>query len=81
MKSSDQFLISDVAPFFYDLVTCLSQSKNLLPLDSDEFKKMFYWSTFIRSKKASDVISQEDEKQMALDVQLAFGAMSKILNK
>jgi glutathionyl-hydroquinone reductase len=72
-------LVKEIHPYMNELITYLNQAKNIINLDSDEIKKMFNWMNFLKSKKASDMISREDENQIALDIQIAYDKVNKSL--
>lgn len=72
-------LVREIHPYMNELITYLNQAKNIINLDSDEIKKMFNWMNFLKSKKASDMISREDENQIALDIQIAYDKVNKSL--
>ena len=62
-----------------ELINYLLQAKNIVNLECDEIKKMFNWMNNFKSKKASDMISREDENQIALDIQIAYDKVNKSL--
>lgn len=77
-----ELLVSEIFTFFNDLINCVSSCKNVISVESvEELQKLFFWMNFLKSKKASDKISLEDERQMLLDVQIAYDKVNKLLNK
>jgi hypothetical protein len=76
-----ELLVSEIFTFFNELINCINQSKNVIPLEHEEIQKLFNWMSFLRSKRAADKISLEDEKQILLDVQIAYDKVNKLLNK
>jgi hypothetical protein len=53
----------------------------MISIESDEIQKLFNWMNILRSKRAADKISLEDEKQILLDVQIAYDKVNKLFNK
>lgn len=78
---STELLVSDIFPFFNELMNYLQSSKNIINVECEEIQRLFYWNSVIRSKRAVDKISIEDEKQILLDVQIAYDKVNKLLNK
>jgi hypothetical protein len=76
-----ELLVSEIFPFFNDLMNFINQSKNIINIESEEIKKLYNWMVLIRSKRAADKISLDDEKQILLDVQIAYDKVTKSLNK
>lgn len=76
-----ELLVSEIFPFFNDLINFVNQSKNIINIESEEIKKLYDWIVLIRSKRAADKISLDDEKQILLDVQIAYDKVNKSLNK
>lgn len=74
-----EMMISEIFPFFNELINGLMQAKNIITLESDEIKKLFDWMTIIKSKKAADKINYDDEKQISLDIQIAYDKVNKSL--
>lgn len=72
-------LVKEIHPYMNELINYLMQAKNIVNLECDEIKKMFNWMNFLKSKKASDAISREDENQIALDIQIAYDRVNKSL--
>jgi len=72
-------LVSEIHPFLNELINGLNQAKNIINLECDEIQKLFNWMNNIRSKKAADKISLEDEKQISLDIQIAYDKVNKSL--
>jgi hypothetical protein len=78
---STELLVSEIFPFFNELMNYVNQSKNIINLDVEEIQKLFYWMNFIKTKRAADKISLDDEKQILLDVNIAYDKVTKLLNK
>lgn len=78
---SSEMLISEVFPLFNDLISALNASKNLVNLENDEIKKLFLWMDMFKNKRAADKITLDDEKQLGLDLQLAYDKFTKSLSK
>ncbi len=76
-----ELLISEIHPFFNELMGCINQSKSIINIECDEIQKLVSWMNVIRNKRAADKISSEDEKQILLDVQIAYDKVNKSLNK
>jgi len=76
-----ELLVSEIFTFFSELINCINQCKNIIPIEHEELQKLLQWMNFIRSKRAADKISLEDEKQILLDVQIAYDKVNKLLNK
>jgi len=72
-------LVKEIHPYMNELINYLYQAKNIVNLECDEIKKMFNWMNFMKSKKASDMISREDENQIGLDIQIAYDKVNKSL--
>jgi glutathionyl-hydroquinone reductase len=72
-------MIKEIHPYMNELINYLIQAKNIVNLESDEIKKMFNWMNFMKSKKASDVFSREEENQIGLDIQIAYDKVNKSL--
>jgi hypothetical protein len=79
--ASTELLVSEIFTFFNELINCVSQCKNIIPIDCEEIQKLLGWMNMIKSKRAADKISLEDEKQVLLDVQIAYDKVNKLLNK
>jgi hypothetical protein len=78
---SMEMTISDVLLYFNDLCYIISQCKNILNNELEEIKRLFNWNNFLKSKKAIDKISLEDEKQLKFDISQAYDKVTKLLNK
>ncbi len=78
---STELLISEIFPFFNELMNCINQSKSIINIECEEIQKLVNWMSTIRNKRAADKISNEDEKQILLDVQIAYDKVNKSLNK
>jgi hypothetical protein len=78
---TSELLISEIFPFFNELLACIHQSKQIINIECEEIQKLITWMTLIRNKRAADKISFEDEKQILLDVQIAYDKVNKSLNK
>ncbi len=76
-----ELLISEIFPFFNELMSCINQSKTIINIECEEIQKLVAWMSIIRNKRAADKISMEDEKQILLDVQIAYDKVNKSLNK
>ncbi len=76
-----ELLVSEIFSFFNELINCISQCKNIISLECEEIQKLLNWMSVIRNKRAADKISLEDEKQILLDVQIAYDKVNKLLNK
>ncbi len=76
-----EMLVSDIFPFFNELMNYLNSCKNIINLDTEEIQKLYQWNNIIRSKRAADKISLDDEKQILLEVQIAYDKVNKLLNK
>ncbi len=77
-----ELLVSEIFTFFNDLINCMSACKNVITVEAvEELQKLYIWMNTLKGKKASDKISLEDERQMLLDVQIAYDKVNKILNK
>ena len=72
-------LVKEIHPYMNDLINYLIQAKNIINLECDEIKKMFNWMNVLKSKRASDMISREDENQISLDIQIAYDKVNKSL--
>ena len=57
------------------------QCKNIISIECEEIQKLLNWMNVIRNKRAADKITIEDEKQILLDVQIAYDKVNKLLNK
>lgn len=78
---TSELLVSEIFTFFNELITSINQCKNIISLEIEEIQKLFNWIHIIKSKRAADKISLEDEKQILLDVQIAYDKVNKLLNK
>jgi hypothetical protein len=78
---TSELLISEIFTFFNELITCINQSKQIINIECEEIQKLLQWMSIIRNKRAADKISFEDEKQILLDVQIAYDKVNKALNK
>jgi hypothetical protein len=76
-----ELMISEIFPFFNELMTCINQSKHIINIECEEIQKLLQWMNVIKSKRAADKINNEDEKQILLDVQIAYDKVNKSLNK
>ncbi len=76
-----ELLVSEIFPFFNELVTCIYGSKNIINIEWEEIQKLLAWMNVLKTKRAADKISLEDEKQILLDVQIAYDKVNKSLNK
>lgn len=74
-----EMLVSEIYPFLNELINGLLQAKNIINLDCDEIQRLFNWMNVVKSKKAADKISLEDEKQISLDIQIAYDKVNKSL--
>jgi hypothetical protein len=74
-----ELLVSDIFPFFNELMNYIQSSKNIINVECEEIQKLYQWNALIRSKRAADKISLEDEKQILLDVQIAYDKVNKSL--
>ena len=79
--SSSELLVSEIFPFFNELIGTLNSCQNLLNLEIDEIKKIYIWNDSFKNKRAADKISSDDEKQLQFDIQLAYDKISKVLAK
>jgi hypothetical protein len=78
---SYEMTVSDILIYFNDLCYIISQCKNVLNNELDEIKRLFNWNNMLKSKKAIDKISFEDEKQLKFDINQAYDKVTKLLNK
>lgn len=76
-----ELMISEIFPFFNELMNCINQCKNLINVECEEIVKLVNWMNVIKGKRAADKINLEDEKQVLLDVQIAYDKVNKLLNK
>jgi len=74
-----EMLVSELYTYMNELINGLNQAKNIISLECDEIQKLFNWMNMIKSKKAADKISLEDEKQISLDIQIAYDKVNKSL--
>lgn len=78
---STELLVSEIFTFFNELINCITQCKNIISTEYEEIQKLFNWMNILRTKRAADKITLEDEKQILLDVQIAYDKVNKLLNK
>jgi hypothetical protein len=78
---TSELLISEIFPFFNELMNCINQSKHIINIECEEIQKLVNWMSVLKNKRAADKISFEDEKQISLDVQIAYDKVNKSLNK
>jgi hypothetical protein len=76
-----ELIVSEIFTFFNELINCINQCKNIISIECEEIQKLLNWMNIIRNKRAADKISLEDEKQILLDVQIAYDKVNKLLNK
>lgn len=76
-----ELVISEIFPFFNELLNVVNQSKNIIDVECEEIQKLYQWMNYFRSKRAAEKINLEDEKQILLDVQIAYDKVNKLLNK
>ena len=78
---STELIVSEIFSFFNELINCINQCKNIISIECEEIQKLLNWMNTIRNKRAADKITIEDEKQILLDVQIAYDKVNKLLNK
>lgn len=78
---TQELLISDIILLFTELVNCIFQAKNIINIEWEEIQKLLNWMSSFKNKKAADKILSDDEKQILLDVQIAYDKVNKSLNK
>jgi len=78
---STELIVSEIFSFFNELINCINQCKNIISIECEEIQKLLNWMNIIRTKRAADKITIEDEKQILLDVQIAYDKVNKLLNK
>jgi hypothetical protein len=78
---STELIVSEIFSFFNELINCINQCKNIISIECEEIQKLLNWMNVIRNKRAADKITIEDEKQILLDVQIAYDKVNKLLNK
>jgi hypothetical protein len=78
---TSELMVSEIFPFFNELINCIYQSKNIINIECEEIQKLINWMNSIKNKRAADKINLEDEKQILLDVQIAYDKVNKSLNK
>ena len=76
-----EMLVSELLPIFNELISALYASKNFVNIETEEIKKLFNWMELFKTKRAADKISYDDEKQLGLDLQLAYDKFTKSLSK
>ncbi len=79
--ATSEMLISDLLPILNELINALYSSRNFVNVEIDEIKRLFIWMDNFRNKRAADKISFDDEKQLGLDLQLAYDKFTKSLSK
>lgn len=79
--SESEMLISEIYPFFSELISALVSCQNLLNMDVEEIKKIYQWNDLFKNKRAADRVSADDEKQLQFDIQLAYDKINKLLSK
>lgn len=80
-QSSTEMTVSDISLYFNDLCYLVLECKNVVNNEMDEIQRLFKWNNFLKSKKAYDKISAEDEKQIGHDINIAYDKIIKLLDK
>ena len=75
-----QLIIGDITQIYSDLIICLQKCKGLIPNNLPDVQKLMNWYNIIKSRKAADVITDEEEKQIKLDINVAYETIQRILN-
>lgn len=78
---TSELIVSEIILFFNELMSCVLSAKNIINIECEEIQKLSNWIGIIKSKRANDKISFDDEKQILLDVQIAYDKVNKLLNK
>ena len=74
-------MIGDFLPIYSDLISALNKCKSLFPANLPDVMKLFEWYNIIKSRKAADFITNEEEQQIKLDVNVAYETINRILSK
>lgn len=80
-EQTTEMLVSDIHPFFNELIGALNSSRNIINVDQEEIRKLYGWMDIIKNKRAADKVNRDDEKQLLLDVQIAYDKVNKLLSK
>ncbi|MCQ2820984.1 MAG: hypothetical protein MJ252_27310 [archaeon] len=76
-----QIMIADFVPIYSDLINTLNKCKSLLPANLPDVVKLMDWYNLIKSRKAADFITHEEEQQIKMDVGVAYETINRILSK
>lgn len=76
----NQLMIGDITQIYSDLINCLNKCKGLIPPNLPDVKKLMDWYGIIRSRKAADFITMEEEQQIKLDISVAYETINRILS-
>lgn len=75
-----QIMIGDITQIYSDLINCINKCKSLIPPNLPDVKKLMDWYAIIKSRKAADFISVEEEQQIKLDINVAYETINRILS-
>lgn len=73
-------MIGDITPLFSDLVNCLNKCSSIFPPNIPDIMKVFQWFNVIKSRKAAEFLTREEEEQIKLDLNVAYETIQKYLN-
>lgn len=75
-----QIMIGDITQIYSDLINSMNKCKSLIPPNLSDVNKLYDWYNIIKSRKAADFITTEEEQQIKLDVNVAYETINRILN-
>ena len=79
VKSENSFSVSDLLPFFYDLISAIYSAKNIISIENDDIKKILNWYFNLKQRKAADIFDPNEVKQIDSDVKMAYAYVNNIL--
>ena len=73
--------VSDIVQMYLELCNCLEDLKNLINLQNEDISKIRQcYLNLKNNRKASDILTDEEKKQMKIDLGIASSTVSKQLS-
>ena len=78
---TDTLSVSDIVQMYFELCNGLEDLKNLINLQNEDISKVKQcYLSLKNNRKAADILSDEEKKQMKIDLQVASSTVSKQLS-
>ena len=81
LLDGDMISVADVVPIYLELCNALETLKNFINLQNEDISKVrLCYLNLKNNRKAADILSDEEKKQMKIDLSVASSTVNKQLN-